>query len=129
MGRARTLVASLVATAMLATMAQPALAVDDSFHGRYFATWTTTQGTCSNDGYAVRIRVLGSTSRRYDPAGTDRGAVLRYQEGERYPWQFTGPDGGISLRYRAFTDYARGIAWQEECTWRVFLGRSDAPSN
>ena len=126
---ARKLFVALFGVVMLTTTAQPALAVDDGFRGKYIVIWNEREGNCGDDQGIVNIRYLSETRRRYDPKGSDNGVVLRYRAGESRPWQWIGADGGIALRYSAATTHATGLAWEAECTWRVTLGWSDPPSD
>ena len=116
------------AVVALAAMAPAAVAEDEAFRGRYYATWTNFDGGCGDSEGVVRVRYLGETRRRYDPAGPDHGFVLHYSR--NHHWEYGGSmEVGFLLRYRPGTDSARATAWEAECAWTVHLGRSDPPSD
>lgn len=113
---------SLSVVVALAVMASAAAAADESFRGRYYATWTNVDEGCGDWQESVRVRYISETSRRYNPAGPDRGLVLTYSR--NHHWSFGGSmEVGFFLRYRPFTDSARATAWEAECQWRVHLVR------
>ena len=106
-----------MAVLLWAAAAQPAGAIDGGFHGRYRVI---ERATCHSgtQRYRVHIRYVSERVRRYDriPA-IGAGSRLRYERGERFPWQ-----GRVKLRYHRRTDSAVGITHHpQSCNWRLRL--------
>jgi hypothetical protein len=122
----RSVVVALSAVVALVATAAPAVAEDEGFRGRYYATWTHIDEGCGDSQGGVRIRYISETRRRYNPAGPDTGFVLTYSR--NHHWHYGGDmESGFFLRYRPLTDSARVTAWEAECQWRVHLIRRDLP--
>lgn len=115
---------ALSAVVALAVMVSAAAAADESFRGRYYATYTHVDAGCGDWQEGIRVRYMSETRRRYNPAGPDPGFVLTYSR--NHNWSYGGSmEVGFFLQYRPFTDSARATAWEAECQWRVRLVRRD----
>jgi hypothetical protein len=114
---------AFVMVAIVVGAAQPAVAIDDGFRGRYRLIGRDTGGCFSNSQRRrVEVGYVDERVRTIDPDHSTLGALwrLRYVRGEEFPWQTD--DGRFVLRYRPRTDSAVGILdGIQECVWRVRL--------
>ncbi len=112
-----------VMLAIVVGAAQPAVAIDDRFRGRYRLIGRDMGGCFSNSQRRrVEVRYVDERVRTIDPDHSTQGALwrLKYVRGEESSWQTD--DGRFVLRYRPRTDSAVGILdGLQECTWRVRL--------
>ena len=116
----RAILAFVMVTAVIAA-AQPAGAVDDGFRGRYRVI--ALDNTCGfhSSRYRVRIRYVSERVRTYDRYAPGPGRPLRYERGERFPWQRQG-GSLVEMRYDRRTGTAVGIHSGPQCPkWRVRL--------
>ena len=105
---------AILAFLMLAIVAaaQPAVAIDEGFRGRYRVIWREIN--CSDTGwYRVRIRYVSERVRRYDRFAPGPGGTLRYVRGQRFPWA-----GEVELRYDPATDTAVGRLIKPQGCWK-----------
>jgi hypothetical protein len=112
---------AFVIVAIVVAAAQPAVAINKGFRGRYRVIALDDSCPFQPDWYRVRIRYVSARVRTYDRFAPGSGWSLRYVRGERFPWQ---REGGslVELRYDPRTDTAIGIQQGPQCpTWRVRL--------
>lgn len=119
---------AILAFAMPAIVAaaQPAVAIDDGFRGRYRLVAHDASGVCRNNSYRhpVRVRYVSGRVRQLSRPGSDPAIRLRYETtlgGLRFPWRQTRGNKFV-LRYDMFTGRAIGFTHGlPKCKWRVRL--------
>jgi hypothetical protein len=108
---------AFVTVVIVVAAAQPAVAIDEGFRGRYRVIWREIPGhSCLTDSgwYRVRIRYVGERARGYDRFGPGPSRTLRYVRGERFPWRYHA----VSFRYNPRTDSAVGRHPRPQGCWQ-----------
>lgn len=114
------------ATLAIVAAAQPAVAIDDGFRGRYRLIAHDVSGVCRNDSYRrpVHVRFISGRVRQLSRPGSDTAMRFRYEtslRGLRFPWRHTRGNRFV-LRYDMFTGRAVGFRQGvQKCKWRVHL--------
>ena len=119
---------AFVIAAIVVVVAQPAVAVDDGFRGRYRLIVRQIHGGCGplkSYRREVHVRFVDERVREFARPDAKSAMDFSYDKGKAYPWQHWHWHGsverGIVLRYDPATDSAEGLKYAPQCAWTVRL--------